>query len=467
MASNTEPNTQGERLDQIFHAYDIRGIVPSQLDVKTAGILGRAFSTYFKEAYPEAKALLCGMDMRVSGPQLKEAFVSSALEMGIDVLDLGLVSSDLLYFATGHKNLPGVIFTASHNPPEYNGLKACGPKADPVGVESGLQRVKELALKAESLKPANLAGQLQELDMLEDFVEHARAQVAFSELAPLRVAADTANGMGGLVLPAVLEGSNIELNLIHAELDGTFPNHPPDPLNPENQKDLIDLVLSAGSDVGMGFDGDADRVFLVDDKGQTIDGSVLTAMLAACILERHPGETILYNLICSRSVPEIIKARGGKAVRTKVGHTYIKQAMAENGAIFAGEHSGHYFFRSNYGADSGLIAALMVLEMMSQTEEPLSELRKPYQKYFARGEVNIKAPNPKALIEGVAERYSNYEQDRLDGLTVEMPSGWFNLRPSNTEPFVRLNLEAASAEESEAMTRELTGLLGELLAEGS
>ncbi len=425
-------------LDAIFKAYDIRGIVPDQLDAHAARSIGWAFARFADEP-----RVLVARDMRPSGEGLVEGFSDGVLAAGADVVNLGLGSTDLLYFASGHLNAPGAMFTASHNPPQYNGIKLCLTGARPVGQDSGLAEIKALAEVGPTSEGRGPAG-VTHVDLLEDYAAHVRSFIDQDTLRPLHVIADTANGMGGLVVPRVFEKLPLELEILFPELDGTFPNHPPDPIQPENLKALQQRVLEVGADVGLAFDGDADRVFLVDDKAQPISGSTTTALVAKAMLEKHPGTKIIHNLICSKAVPEVISEYGGVPVRTRVGHSFIKQVMAETDAVFGGEHSGHYYFRDNYRADSGLIAALIVLEQLSLTEMPLSELRKPFERYADSGEVNVEVDDPPAVIDRVAEIYKDaLGQDRTDGLTVEMGDWWFNLRPSNTEPLLRVNLEAA------------------------
>ncbi len=358
------------------------------------------------------------------------------------------------YFASGHLNAPAAMLTASHNPPEYNGVKLCLSGARPIGAESGLLEVRRLAEEALASAPAggateSVAGNLrvERRDLVEEFAAHVRSFVDASRLAPLKVVADTANGMGGLVAPRVFSELPVELDLLYGELDGTFPNHPADPIQPANLADLRARIRATGADAGLAFDGDADRVFLVDDLGEPISGSTTTAIVAESMLERYPGATILYNCICSHAVPEVIAEHGGKGVRTRVGHSFIKQVMAETGAVFGGEHSGHYYFRENFRADSGIIAAVVVLEVLSRAKIPLSELRKPYERYAGSGEVNTEVRDPAEVVEAVAERYAKAGAalDRLDGLTADLGDWWFNLRPSNTEPLLRLNVEAREA----------------------
>ena len=440
-------------LDSIFKAYDIRGTVPDQIDADVCRRIGAAFARF-----AESDRLLIAHDMRPSGPELADAFADGAMGQGVDVVDLGMASTDLIYFAAGHLDAPGVMFTASHNPAQYNGIKLCLSGARPVGEDTGLAKVKQWA--AEGLEPSEgRRGSASRQDLLGIYADHVRSFVDVGRLAPLRIVADTANGMGGLVAPAVFEGLPFEVDYLFPELDGTFPNHPADPIQRENLRDLQAAVLERGADVGLAFDGDADRVFLVDERAQPVSGSLTTALVATGMLAKHPGATILYNLICSKAVPEIVAEHGGKAVRTRVGHSFIKQTMAETGAVFGGEHSGHYYFRDNYRADSGLVATLVVLEQLSVAGVPLSELVAPLDRYADSGEINTPVDDPLGTIEHVADAYAGADQDRLDGLTVDAGSWWFNLRPSNTEPLLRLNLEAPTAEECEAHVAEVVELI--------
>lgn len=441
-------------LDQIFKAYDIRGIYPDELDEATAKRIGNAFARFTGAGH-----VVVGRDMRPSSEPLAAAFIEGVILAGADVTDLGLASTDLVYFASGRLDAPGAMFTASHNPPAYNGIKLCRARAAPVGQDTGLREIRD-AVASGYLERAEEPGKARRRDLLDEFAAHVRSFVDPAVLAPLRVVADTANGMGGLVLPRVLEGLPFEVTILYGELDGTFPNHPADPIQPENLVDLQKAVLESGAAVGLAFDGDADRVFLVDDHAQPLSGSTTTAIVAKGILERAgPGEHVVHNLICSRTVPEVIREMGGIPVRSRVGHSFIKQVMAETNAIFGGEHSGHYYFRENWRADSGLIAALVVLEQLSRAGVPLSELRRPFERYAASGELNTRVDDPQAVIERVAAAYPDATQDRLDGLTVSYPDWWFNLRPSNTEPLLRLNLEAADPKTCEARTAEVLAII--------
>jgi phosphomannomutase len=432
-------------LDAIFKAYDIRGTTPDQLDADLAGRIGAAFAAFARSQPGGAARLLVARDMRPSGVELAHAFAEGAQRQGLEVIDLGLASTDLLYFASGSLDAPGAVFTASHNPAEYNGIKMCLSGARPVGEETGLAEIKQMVI-AGVPEPTEPPGMLSTLDLLDDFARHVRSFIDTGALRPLKVVADTANGMGGLVVPAVFAGLPVELEVLYGELDGTFPNHPADPIDLENLRDLQARVLEVGADVGLAFDGDADRVFLVDDRGEPLSGSTTTAIVAAGVLDKEPGATILHNCICSKSVPEVVRERGGTPIRTRVGHSFIKAVMAETGAAFGGEHSAHYYFRDNWRADSGSIAALVVLEQLSRAGQPLSELRTPFERYAASGEINFRVDDPKAVIEVVAASHTDAEIDRLDGLTVDHGPWWFNLRASNTEPLLRLNLEAPDAE---------------------
>ena len=444
-------------IDAVFKAYDVRGLVPEQLDAELCGRIGAAFAKFVKSDDDAVERVLIGQDMRPSGPELVAAFAEGVRSQGLDTVEIGLASTDLLYFASGSLGAPGAMFTASHNPAGYNGIKFCLGGARPVGDESGLALIKEDARG--ELPPVGTPGTNSQMDLLDAFVQHVHSFVDVDALRPLKVVADVANGMGGLVVPAAFVGLPMNLEVMYPELDGTFPNHPADPIQPENQEDLRARVLEVGADVGLAFDGDADRVFLVDEQGIGLSGSTTTALVAASVLQRNPGAKIIHNLICSRALVEVITELGGEPVRSRVGHSFIKAVMADTGAAFGGEHSAHYYFRDNWRADSGLIASLIVLEVLSETGEPLSELRKQYERYAASGEINTTVDDPLAVIERVAAAFPDGEQDRLDGLTVQFEDWWFNLRPSNTEPLLRLNLEAADADACAARVAEVRSLL--------
>ena len=456
MSDHPDSNRSSADLAAIFKAYDIRGLVPEQLDAETSGAIGAAFAR-FVEADDHSRKVVVGRDMRPSGVELVAAFTEGVLGQGMDVIDIGLASTDMLYFASGALDVPGAMFTASHNPAGYNGIKLCRRSAGPIGQESGLTAIRDLA--ANPPMPATDRGERTEQGLLDRFGEHVRSFVDVDRLAPLKVVADTANGMGGLVAPAVFDGLPFDVEILFPELDGTFPNHPADPIQPENQRDLQARVLETGAAIGLAFDGDADRVFLVDEAGELLSGSLTTAIVAKGLLAREPGATVIHNLICSKTVPEVIAENGGTAVRTRVGHSFIKQEMAETGAAFGGEHSGHYYFRDNFRADSGLIAALVVLEQLSDAGVPLSELRRPFERYAASGELNTVVDDQQAVIERVAAEFAGADQDRLDGLTVDLGDWWFNLRASNTEPLLRLNLEAPDAAACQQHVSEIQALM--------
>ena len=445
----------------VFLAYDIRGLVPEHLDAELARLIGGAFARLVRRSEPDTVRIVLGRDMRESGVELAGAFADGITAEGLNVVDLGLVSTDMLYFASGHLNAPGAVFTASHNPAGYNGIKLCLSAARPVGADSGLAEM-QADLLAGPQAGGGATGTTTTLDLLDAFADHVRSFVDTTTLAPLTVVADTANGMGGLVVPAVFDGLPLDLEVMYADLDGTFPNHPADPLQSANLVPLQERVLATGADIGLAFDGDADRVFLVDEQGRPITGSLTTALVASTVLGHQPGATIIHNLICSRAVPEVITEHGGRAVRSRVGHSYIKELMATEGAAFAGEHSGHYYFADNYRADSGLIAALLVLEALSTSGGTLSDLLTPFDRYAASGEVNFSVDDPAAVSERVSLAYAaTGSQDTLDGLTVDMGAWWFNLRPSNTEPLLRLNLEAATATDCADRLAEVSALIAQ------
>lgn len=450
-------------LGAIFKAYDVRGVVPDELDDRRSFAIGAGFAAFARRE-EGAQRVLVAHDMRTSGAGLAAAFAAGAESEGTDVVAVGLASTDLLYYASGVLGAPGAMVTASHNPPEYNGIKFCLSGAKPVGQDTGLTEVRrgaELALGVLGgdvpAPRATTAGR----DWLGEFADHVRSFVDVSELVPLRVVADTANGMGGLVVPRVFAGLPFSLDVLYGELDGSFPHHPANPLEPENLKDLRARILETGADVGLAFDGDADRVFLIDESGEQLSGSTTTAIVAQAMLTKHPGETVLYNLICSKTVPEVIGECHGVAVRTRVGHSFIKARMAETGAVFAGEHSGHYYFRENFRADSGIIAAVVVLEALCRAKVPMSRLRQPFERYAGSGELNTRVTDTSAVIEAAAQHYAarGGTVDRLDGLTADFGDWWFNLRPSNTEPLLRLNVEAADPRSCAAHVAEVEDLI--------
>jgi phosphomannomutase len=443
-------------LRTIFKAYDVRGIYPGEFDEDAAYRIGRAFAEWVGSDW-----IVLGHDCRLSSPALSEAFIDGVWTAGVGIVRIGLATTDMVYFASGRLSLPGAMFTASHNPPNYNGLKLCRPGAAPVGEETGLQVVREIAERmtprAAEREPAER--RLRPMDMKEEYLAHLLSFADIGRFAPLTVAADAANGMAGLVVPELFDRLPAKLVPLYMELDGTFPNHPADPIQPENQEDLKRAVTEHAADLGLAFDGDADRVFLVDERAQGVSGSLVTALVAQGMLERNPGATILYNVICSRVVPEVIRENGGVPVRTRVGHSFIKTVMAETGAVFGGEHSGHYYFRDHYNADSGLVASMVVMDQMSKAGVPLSELLAPLRRYADSGEINTEVEDPVAIIEKIAAAFPPEREDRMDGLTVEYEDWWFNVRPSNTEPLLRLNVEARTEDRLAEKTAEVLELI--------
>jgi phosphomannomutase len=445
-------------LDQIVKAYDVRGTTPDQMNEEVAFALGVAFAEFVRTT-----SVIVARDMRTTGEALSQAFSRGVQSRGINIVDLGLASTDLVYFAAGVLDAPGAMFTASHNPAEYNGIKFCLSGARPVGIDTGLGQIRDIAkavLVGNGPVAVGTQGTYSTKGMLDEFADHVVGFVNVADISPMRVVADTANGMGGLIVPVVFDRlPMIELEIMYPELDGTFPNHPADPIQPANQRDLQARVVSGGFDLGLAFDGDADRVFVVDEKGRGLSGSTTTAILAAGVLRAHPGATVLHNLICSRSVPEVIIEHGGVPVRTKVGHSNIKQVMAETGAVFGGEHSAHYYFLDNYRADSGIIATMFMLQELSRAKMPLSQFRQPFERYEASGEINTSVESAEAVMEAVAKVYQQFPQDWIDGLTVDCGNWWFNLRASNTEPLLRLNLEAATRDECDNHVAEVLSLV--------
>jgi phosphomannomutase len=443
-------------LSPIFKAYDVRGLVPDQLDPRGAEQIGVGFAEF-----AGAPTIAVGRDCRVSSPDLAEALIEGISGRGVGVIDLGEVSTDMLYFASGAYDMPGVVVTASHNPPEWNGMKFCLSGAAPVGRETGLTDIERIA--SDVPDDRHIAGVVEQRDVRSAYVDHLFGIVDAAAFRPLRVAADGGNGMAGVVLSRVFDRIPAELLGLYLEPDGTFPNHPADPLRPENLVDLLALMEDERPDLGVAFDGDADRAFFVDDLGVPLPGSTTTAIIADWFLEREPGATVVHNLICSKAVPERITAAGGKPVRTRVGHSYIKQVMKETGAVFGGEHSGHYYFRDNYRADSGILAMLVLMQVLSEDGRSLSQLRADYEPYAGSGEINFDVADQEATTEAVAASFPDATIDHLDGLTVDLGDRWFNLRPSNTEPKLRLNAEAPDREAVD----ELVARVGAVIQEGS
>ena len=426
-------------LTKIFKAYDVRGVVPDELNEEIAEAVGAAFVRV-----TGAKKVVTAHDMRASSVPLSRAFARGATGQGADVVEAGLGSTDLLYYASGSLDIPGAMFTASHNPARYNGIKMCRAGAKPVGQETGLTEIRELAEKG---VPAydGPAGTVTRQDLLSGYADHLRTLVDLTGIRPLKVVVDAGNGMGGHTVPAVFEGLPIDLVPMYFELDGTFPNHEANPIEPENIADLRKEVVRHQADLGLAFDGDADRCFVVDERGEPVPPSAITALVAVRELAKHGTGRIVHNLITSRAVPEIIREHGGEPVRTRVGHSFIKQTMAETGAMFGGEHSAHYYFRDFWFADSGMLAAMHVLAALGGQERPLSELLAEYTRYAASGEINSKVADQAGALAKVRAEFEGrpgVTMDELDGLTVTHDDWWFNLRASNTEPLLRLNAEA-------------------------
>lgn len=443
----------------IFKAYDIRGTVPDQLDADLAYKVGRALVLFLQ---PEHVAV--GHDMRVSGASLATAMIDGIRDQGADVIDLGLVSSDALYFAVGQYGYDaGVMITASHNPAEYNGIKMCRKEARPISLDDGLAEIRDIALAGNFPDPKNgKRGDLTQKEVLPAYVEYALQFVDTSRIKPFKVAVDAGNGMAGRTIPLLFQHLPCELVPLYFELDGTFPNHPANPIDPAAMIDLQKTVVEQKCDLGVAFDGDADRMFLVDEQGQLISGGTTTAMVAIALLEQNPGATICYNLICSRTVPETILAHGGRPYRTPVGHSLIKKIMRAEDAIFGGEHSGHYYFRDNWYAESGLIAMLAVLSLLSKDDKPLSEVVAPLENRFQSGEINLTVDDKPAAIARVKAYFldKGAQADELDGLTIDYPDRWFNIRASNTEPLLRVNVEGDTKETMEALRDEVLKVIG-------
>ncbi|MEV6527182.1 phosphomannomutase/phosphoglucomutase [Longispora sp. NPDC051575] len=437
-------------LASIVKAYDVRGTVPDQLNPEVARAIGAAFVQVLSADGP-VERIVVGYDMRPSSPELAAAFAAGATALGADVVDAGLCSTDQLYFASGSLDIPGVMLTASHNPARYNGLKMCRKGAKPIGQDTGLTAIRDAAqaiLDGADVVPVERPGVVAKQDLLVQYAGYLNALVDLSGSRPLKVVVDAGNGMAGHTIPAVF-GKDLPLDVVpmYFELDGTFPNHEANPLEPANLVDLQKRVVAEGADIGLAFDGDADRCFFVDSDGAPVSPSAVTALVAVRELAKAPGGTIIHNLITSRAVPEIVAEHGGVAVRTRVGHSFIKEEMAKTGAVFGGEHSAHYYFKDFWGADTGLLAALHVLAALGETDAPLSELGARYERYAASGEINSTVADQAAKVAEIAATYADAETDTLDGLTVSLPDGaWFNVRASNTEPLLRLNVEAPTAE---------------------
>ncbi|MGB7983374.1 MAG: phosphomannomutase/phosphoglucomutase [Candidatus Nanopelagicales bacterium] len=452
-------------LNQIIKAYDVRGIYPDQLDAELAHRVGAAFVQVVGAARAAGGpgAIVVGRDMRPSGPELVAAFCAGANGQGVDVVDIGLASTDQLYFAAGHLDLPGAMFTASHNPAQYNGIKLCRAGATPVGQDSGLATIRDLVAEPIPAAPV-VPGTITTRDLLADYAGYLHGLVDLSGIRPLRVVVDAGNGMAGHTAPAVLTAPALAVVPLYFELDGNFPNHEANPIEPANLRDLQAAVLAEGADLGLAFDGDADRCFVVDEHGAAVSPSALTGLIAVRELAEHPGAPIIHNLITSAAVPEIVREHGGVPVRTRVGHSFIKAVMAQSGAVFGGEHSGHFYFADFWRADSGMLAALHTLAALGGTPAgtTLSGMLAPYERYAASGEINSTvsdAPGAIARIRAAYEGEPEVTFDNLDGMTVTGTDWWFNVRPSNTEPLLRLNAEAADGPAMEALRDRVLELI--------
>ncbi len=449
--------SQASKVDpKIFKAYDVRGVYPTELDDDTAYLVARGLVQFLG-----ADVIAVGRDMRVSSPALAEAVLRGITDQGADAVDLGMTTTDELYFAVGKHGYPGgVMITASHNPGKYNGLKMCRAEAVALSSETGVDQIRDIVLSGRFEEPKR-KGQVIQRDVTDAYIDHCLAFIDVSKVRPLKIAVDAGNGMAGMIAPRVFQRLPAQLVPLFFELDGTFPNHPASPIEPENTEELRRVVVEQRCDLGVAFDGDADRMFIVSEKGELLGGDMVTALVSESLLRKHAGATILYNLICSRSVPEVIERDGGRPIRTRVGHSFIKAQMRENDAIFGGEHSGHFYFRDNWYADSGLIAFLIVLEMVSESGKTVSELLKPIDTRFRSGEVNSEVTDQKGKMAQIEERYRSQgaEIDSLDGITLSFPTWWANIRPSNTEPLLRLNVEADSRAELEQKRDELLALI--------
>lgn len=443
-------------LDSIFKAYDIRGKVGSELTNQVAEGVGKAFGLWLPEEGPVA----VGRDMRPDSEELAKSLIKGLSEAGRDVWDIGEVTSDMIYFVTGANNLAGgVVVTASHNPGEYNGIKLCREGANGISLDTGLEEIKQM-VKDPPSTAGKTPGTVIKKDVVEDWITHVLSFIDTKKLKPQKVAVDAGNGMAGKIFPELEPYVPFEITEMYFELDGTFPNHPASPIEPENLVDVIAMIKKHDLDAGIAFDGDGDRAFLIDEKGVPITGSILSALLAEYFLKKSLGSTILYNAICGRIVPETIEKNGGKGVRTKVGHSFIKNDMRANKAIFAGEHSGHYYFKDNYMADSGLIAAVIALSILSESGKTLSQLVAPFRKKYVQiPETNFEVDDKQAMIDKISKAFPDTQQDRLDGLTINMPDSWVNVRPSNTEPLLRLNVEAQSKQKLDSLVKKVTDLI--------
>ncbi len=449
-----------ESVSAVVKAYDVRGVVGEQIDEDFVREVGASFARLIRSEKASDRVVV-GHDMRESSPKLSQAFADGVTAQGLDVVLIGLASTDQLYFASGLLDAPGAMFTASHNPAAYNGIKLCRAGAKPVGQETGLAIISAELVDGVPEYEGD-PGAVTTRNVLDDYASFLRGLVDLSQMRPLKVAVDAGNGMGGHTVPAVFGPLPIELVPLYFELDGTFPNHEANPLDPANLVDLQRLVVESGADVGLAFDGDADRCFVVDERGEPVTPSAVTALVATRELAKEPGSTIIHNLITSRIVPELVAEQGGVPLRTRVGHSFIKQQMAETGAVFGGEHSAHYYFRDFWGADSGMLAALHVLAALATHDGTLSDLMASYNRYAASGEINSTVNDAAERTEAVIAAFSDraVSVDRLDGVTVDLPDrAWFNLRASNTEPLLRLNVEARTGDEVDALVKEILAVV--------
>ena len=440
----------------IFKAYDIRGLVDVEITADFCFATGVAFARFLQQER-EPGTVVIGEDMRPSSPAFADAFSAGITSQGLNVIRIGLASTDLLYFAAGKLNFPGAMFTASHNPAEYNGIKLCLSGARPIGKESGLLTIERYVSEGSPIDFRSVGSERKQ-DMLKEYVDHLLSLVDLSDIRPLKVVIDAGNGMAGHTAPAVFARLNCEVIPMYFELDGSFPNHEANPIDVKNLKDLQKAVKKHKADIGLAFDGDADRCFLVDENGDPVNPSTLTALIADRELKKNPGANIIYNLISSRAVVEIVEENGGKAIRSRVGHSYIKQLMAETGAVFGGEHSGHFYFRDFWRADSGMLAALHAIAALGEVNTALSKILKPYSRYFSSGEINSKVSDTQNSMLEIDAKYGSSagnEVDHLDGLTVSGDTWWFNVRASNTEPLLRLNVEAKTQARMEKILDEV------------
>ncbi len=438
----------------LFKAYDVRGVYPGELNPDIAYQIGRAYVRYLK---PSEVAV--GRDMRISSPALASALIDGILDEGADVSDIGLVSTDSLYFAVGKYGFDGgVMVTASHNPPEYNGFKFCRSEARPLSMDEGIGEIRDLVIKGGFERPAS-RGTLQTKDILPNFAEHVLSMIDPSAVKPMTIAIDAGNGMAGKIVPLVFKDLPIKLIPLFFELDGRFPNHEANPLEPENIRDLRQAILDNKADFGIAFDGDADRMFVLDGQGKFVGGDMVTALASKSLLRKHPGSAIVYNLICSRAVPETVEREGGRGIRSRVGHSFIKARMRENDAVFGGEHSGHFYFRDNWYADSGIIAALTVIELLSVEDVSLAEALKPIDHYVRSGEINSEVSEQQTILNKLEKTYADANLDHVDGLTIGYPDWWCNVRPSNTQPLLRLNVEADNERLLNEKTAELLKII--------